>query len=111
MSALIAQLKKIDLPAIKICLSGSGKVAGGAQEILEAIGMKKVSISDYLNKSFDSAVYCKIGVLDYAKRTDNEKGSLSQFIKDPSAYETDFLQKESYNFNIKIRTFSIFAGK
>ena len=91
-SALITQLKKIELSAIKICLSGSGKVAGGAQEILEAIGIKKVSISDYLNKSFDMPVYCKIGVLDYAKRTDGEKGSLSQFIKDPSAYETDFLR-------------------
>jgi len=91
-SALIIQLKKIELPPIKICLSGSGKVAGGAQEILEAIGIKKASISDYLNKPFDTPVYCKIGVLDYAKRIDNEKGSLSQFIKDPTAYETDFLR-------------------
>ena len=91
-SALIAQLKKIELPAIKICLSGSGKVAGGAQEILDAMGIKKVTIEDYLNKSFKTPVYCKIGVLDYAKRVDGEKGSLSQFIKDPSAYETNFLR-------------------
>lgn len=91
-SALIAQLKKIELPAIKICLSGSGKVAGGAQEILEAMGIKKVTIEEYLTKEFKKPVYCKIGVMDYAKRKDGVKGSLAQFIKDPTGYVTNFLR-------------------
>ncbi len=90
--ALHAQLAKIELPAIKILLTGSGKVAGGAQEMLDEMGIKNVSVSDYLNKTFKQPVYCKIGVNDYTKRSDGQKGRLKEFFKDPSGYESDFMR-------------------
>ncbi len=90
--ALHAQLAKIGLPAIKILLTGTGKVAGGAQEILDAMGVKKVSVADYLNKNFKTAVYCKIGVTDYNRRKDGQKPSAKEFFSDPSGYESDFMR-------------------
>ena len=48
--ALIDQLNTIKLPAIKILLTGSGKVAKGAKEILDAMNIRTVSISEYLTK-------------------------------------------------------------
>nr|WP_262909024.1 NAD(P)-dependent oxidoreductase [Leeuwenhoekiella parthenopeia] len=90
--ALHAQLAKIELPAIKILLTGTGKVAGGAQEILDAMGVKKVSVADYLNKNFKTAVYCKIGVTDYNRRKDGQKPSAKEFFSDPSGYESDFMR-------------------
>ena len=56
------------------------------------MGIKKVTIEEYLTKEFKKPVYCKIGVMDYAKRKDGVKGSLAQFIKDPTGYETNFLR-------------------
>ncbi|PHQ28463.1 NAD(P)-dependent oxidoreductase [Leeuwenhoekiella nanhaiensis] len=90
--ALHAQLAKVEVPAIKILLTGTGKVAGGAQEILDAMGIKKVSVADYLNKSFKTAVYCKIGVTDYNRRKDGQKPNAKEFFSDPSGYESDFMR-------------------
>ena len=89
---LHAQLAKIELPAIKILLTGTGKVAGGAQEILDALGVKKVSVTNYLNKRFKTAVYCKIGVADYNRRKDGQKPNAKEFFRDPSGYESDFMR-------------------
>lgn len=90
--ALIDQLKAIELPAIKILLTGSGKVARGAKEILDAMHIKSVSISEYLTASFNEPVYCKIDVLDYNKRIDGQVLTNSDFYNNPSEYESDFMR-------------------
>lgn len=91
-SALIEQLIKIPLPKIKILLTGSGKVAGGAQEMLDAMKIKSVSVNDYLNKTFDETVYCKIDVLDYNKRKDGRVIDNSDFFNSPRDYESNFMR-------------------
>ncbi|MDC1168186.1 NAD(P)-dependent oxidoreductase [Flavobacteriaceae bacterium] len=90
--ALIDQLNSIKLPAIKILLTGSGKVARGAKEILDAMHIKSVSISAYLTERFDAPVYCKIDVLDYNKRIDGQVLTNSDFYNNPSAYVANFMR-------------------
>lgn len=90
--ALISELKKIDLPAIKILLTGSGKVARGAQEMLNAMQIKSVSVQDYLKTSFNEAVYCKIDVLDYNRRKDRDIRDNLDFFNYPEAYESNFMR-------------------
>jgi len=90
--ALIDQLTSIKLPAIKILLTGSGKVARGAKEILDAMHIKSVSISAYLTERFDAPVYCKIDVLDYNKRIDGQVLTNRDFYNNPSAYVANFMR-------------------
>lgn len=90
--ALIDQLNSIKLPAIKILLTGSGKVAKGAKEILDAMKIKAVSIKEYLTASFHEPVYCKIDVLDYNKRKDGQVLTNSDFYNNPSAYVSNFMR-------------------
>ena len=90
--ALIDQLNSIKLPAIKILLTGSGKVAKGAKEILDAMNIKAVSIKEYLTASFHEPVYCKIDVLDYNKRKDGQVLTNSDFYNNPSAYVSNFMR-------------------
>ena len=90
--ALIDQLNSIKLPAIKILLTGSGKVARGAKEILDAMHIKSVSISAYLTERFDAPVYCKIDVLDYNKRIDGQVLTNRDFYNNPSAYVANFMR-------------------
>jgi len=85
-------LDKIALPAIKICLTGTGKVAMGAKEILDHLKIKQVSDTDYLTKTYDKPVYCIIDVLEYNKRSDGEPGDKYAFYADPSGYESDFMK-------------------
>jgi alanine dehydrogenase len=87
---LIERLKRNQLPNIKIVLTGSGKVAHGAKEMLDAMKMKQVSVEDYLNKRYDIPVYTFIDVLDYNKRKDGQVLEKKDFYKNPSEYESDF---------------------
>ncbi len=50
------ELDNIKLPTIKIVLTGTGKVAQGAKEILDYLKIKEVSVSDYLNEKFNEVV-------------------------------------------------------
>jgi alanine dehydrogenase len=89
---LIAELKKIKLPNIKILLTGNGKVAYGAKEMLDAMSIKEVSVDEYLNNSFDEPVYCLADVLDYNKRKDGQVIDNFDFYDHPEKYESDFMR-------------------
>lgn len=85
------ELNKIKLPNIKILLSGTGKVARGAKEILDHLQIKEVSDALYLTSTFTEPVYCLVDVMEYAKRKDGKVGNTSEFYKDPSGYESNFM--------------------
>ena len=87
---LIEKLNTIQLPNIKILLTGGGKVANGAQEMLDGMHVKQVSVEDYLSKTYDEAVYCKIDVLDYNKRKDGKVIDMFDFFDHPEDYVSDF---------------------
>ena len=92
-AALIKELNNIELPNIKILLTGSGKVSNGSKEMLDAMNIKSVSVEDYLNNTFDEPVYCKIDVLDYNKRLDGtEATDVFDFFNYPEKYESDFMR-------------------
>lgn len=90
--SLISELNKITLPNIKIVVSGKGRVSGGVKEILDAMRIREVGVTDYLNTSFDEAVYCQIEVLDYNKRKDETDASIADFYENPQEYESDFMR-------------------
>lgn len=90
--ALIDELNKIELPNIKILLTGSGKVAKGSREMLDAMNLPSISVEDYLTKDFDEPVYCKIDVLDYNKRKDGQVLNNRDFYNNPGDYESDFMR-------------------
>jgi len=92
LKSMLAELDKIDLPDLKFVLTGSGKVAHGAKEILDHLNIKQVDPETYLNNEFNEPVYCLIDVLDYAKRKDGAQGSRMEFYKVPENYESDFMK-------------------
>ena len=91
LDAVKAELDKITLPPIKILLTGTGKVAKGAKEILDHLKIKEVSDALYLTASFSEPVYCMADVMEYAKRKDGKGGDKYAFYKDPSGYESNFM--------------------
>ncbi|MBK5194262.1 MAG: alanine dehydrogenase, partial [Flavobacteriaceae bacterium] len=92
LQALLSELDKISIPPIKILLTGSGKVAHGAKEILDHLKIKQVEINDYLNDQFDHPVYCLIDVLDYNKKKDGKAASNKEFYIAPEKYESNFMR-------------------
>ena len=90
--ALINELKKIKLPNIKILLTGKGRVGNGAKEMLDGMGLKKVSVSEYLSDTFKEPVYCQIDASDYNKRKDGVRGNKLDFFKNPREYKSNFFR-------------------
>jgi len=89
---LIEELKKITLPNIKIVLTGKGRVSNGSKEMLDGMGIKEVSVDDYLKNDFNHPVYTQIDVLDYNKRRDNKIIDMYDFFKNPTEYISDFMR-------------------
>ena len=89
---LISELNNIKLTNIKILLTGNGKAAYGAKEMLDAMSIIQVTVDEYLNTSFQVPVYCLADVLDYNKRKDHQVLDNHDFYKYPENYESDFMR-------------------
>ncbi|AXG74878.1 alanine dehydrogenase [Flavobacterium arcticum] len=87
---LIVKLKRMVLPPVKIVLTGKGKVAMGAKEMLDGMKMKQVNVNDYLTKNYDEPVYVQLDVLDYNRRKDGEVKNNIDFYNNPAEYESNF---------------------
>lgn len=87
------ELDKIQLPPIKILLSGTGKVTKGVKEILDHLKIVEIPVSKYLAiDHFTEAVYCIVTIADYNKRKDGGEFNKQEFYNDPSKYESDFMK-------------------
>ncbi|REE80477.1 alanine dehydrogenase [Lutibacter oceani] len=89
---LIHELQKIKLPAIKVLLTGKGRVGNGAKEMLKGMVMKKVTINEFLTKTFEEPVYVQIDVLDYNSRKDGQLKDQNDFFINPTEYKSNFLR-------------------
>lgn len=90
MDEMLAGLKPVKLPPIKILITGGGRVAHGALETISALNLEEVSADDFLNKKFKEAVICRIDPDKYVKRKDGEPFDLQHFFDHPAEYESTF---------------------
>lgn len=84
------ELKKVRLDNIKILLTGNGRVGKGAKEVLDLMGIRKVSVQEYLTKSFDEPVYCNALPQDYNISREGKPWDSQHFFKHGEEYVSDF---------------------
>jgi len=89
---LISKLNSFQLPNFKILLTGNGKVAYGAKEMLDAMKIREVSVAEYLQHTYEEPVYCLVDVLDYNKRKDHQVLDNFDFYEHPENYQSDFMR-------------------
>jgi alanine dehydrogenase len=87
---LKTEIRKVHLPDIKILITGGGRVAGGAMEILGYLKIREVKPEEYLSKDFAEPVMCRIDPWHYAKRKDGSEFNMDHFIAHPDQYESKF---------------------
>ena len=78
------------LPPIKMAITGSGRVAQGALEVLDRMGIRRVSVYDYLYHDFNEPVYTQLLSSDYNRRRDGRVWDTQDFHKNPQEYESTF---------------------
>jgi saccharopine dehydrogenase (NAD+, L-lysine forming) len=82
----------VKLPALRIAVTGSGRVAHGVLEIMNLLGIHEVEPEDYLEKSYAYPVYVQLKGADlYAKKEDNSYNR-NDFHDNPANYYCKFKQ-------------------
>ncbi len=87
---LLEHLKEADIKSQRFVLTGGGRVAGGAMEILSAAGIRRVSPAEFLS-SGTAGVYTQLDPDHYVRRKDGKPFSLAEFFSDPTGYENALL--------------------
>lgn len=85
------ELRKVNLPPIKIILTGAGRVAKGAMETLDSAGIRKVSAADFISNTYTEAVYTQLSSADYHIRKDGGAFNREEFHQAPQHYQAAFL--------------------
>lgn len=84
------ELRKVNLPPIKIILTGAGRVGRGAMETLDTAGIRKVSPSDFLTRQFNEPVYVQLSSADYHTRKEGGHFNREEFHQNPNRYASHF---------------------
>ncbi|MCG8308603.1 MAG: NAD(P)-dependent oxidoreductase [Cytophagales bacterium] len=87
---LFGELKYVNLPPIKILITGNGRVSKGGLEVLDMAGIKRVDPEQYLFQQFNEPVYTQIDADVYTKRKDGARFSFEHFFENPGAYKSNF---------------------
>lgn len=84
------ELKRVKLPNVKIALTGGGRVANGAIEILSALRIRKVTPEEFLMASFREPVYCQLNPRDYVELPNDHNFDLNDFYNHPEHFISKF---------------------
>ena len=87
-SNLKVYLKNKFFTKMKLILTGDGRVAKGALELLKLTNIKQVTKNDFLKKKFEFPVFCNLETSDYIESHSKEKFNLKDFIKYPKKYRS-----------------------
>ena len=86
-------LKTIELPKVKLLVTGAGRVSQGAQYVLDSIGARKMTEEVYLaNDKVDMLSYCVADVDRLVKHKDGKAFSWNDFTHNAKEYESDFMR-------------------
>lgn len=85
------ELKKVLLPPINIAVTGGGRVAKGAMEILNDLNLKRVSPAEFLTEAYPKPVYTQLNNRDYNIHKDHSPFNRGDFFSHPENYQSSFL--------------------
>ncbi|NCB07036.1 MAG: alanine dehydrogenase [Bacteroidia bacterium] len=89
---MLSVLDTVQLPPVKIAITGDGRVAGGVLEILNHMKIMRVSPEAYLKEvELHAPVFVQLLPLNYARRIDGAAFELKHFFNHPEMYENAFL--------------------
>ena len=92
LAEMMINLETINLPPIKIAVTGDGRVANGVLEILNYLNIYRLSPEQYLEIENPSIpVFVQLLPGDYVRRKDDYEFDLFHFFIHPDMYENTFI--------------------
>ena len=90
MVELKEELKKVHLPNVKLIVTGNGRVANGAIELLGMLHIRRVTPYEFTHYSFREAVYTQLHSPDYNEPLDGSGWDRDRFYGRPEAFRSTF---------------------
>ncbi len=89
-AAAVEYYKTVKFPAMKIVLTGTGRVSTGAALVLDNMGIRKVSPEEFLSHTYPEAVYTQLACADYAEHKEGKEFVKQHFYDNPAEYKSIF---------------------
>lgn len=89
-SEMNEELQKCKLNNSRILITGGGKVALGAEEILKAANVRQVSVNEYLNETFQEPIFARADMQDYYQLDGGQPFNLVHFRAHSNQYRSTF---------------------
>ena len=87
---LMIELQKVRLPNIKIIVTGNGRVANGAVELLGALQIRRITPFEFVKYSFREPTYVQLHSNNYNEAIDGSGWNLQSFYKHPEKFRSTF---------------------
>ncbi len=92
-SAAQAIYRDLKFPFMRAVVTGTGRVANGAAEVLRDMGFRNVSPDDFLTQQFRGRpIFTQLSALDYVRRRDGLPFDKDEFYAFPGRYESRFAE-------------------
>ncbi|MFN5307767.1 MAG: NAD(P)-dependent oxidoreductase [Bacteroidota bacterium] len=90
------ELNKVRLSNIKIIITGNGRVANGAIELLGLLGIRRITPFEFTQFSYREPTYCQLHSNNYNEPVDGSPWSTERFYKSPEQFRSTFLKYTKY---------------
>ena len=77
-------------PALRVIVTGTGRVGTGAAQVLKDMGFRKVSAEDFLMYEYDEPVFAQLAPEDYCRPVAQKPFNKNEFYTDPEGFESIF---------------------
>lgn len=84
------ELEKVRLTNIKIIVTGNGRVANGAIEMMGTLGIRRITPYEFTHYSFREATYTQLHSHNYNEAKDGSEWNTSSFHKHPELFHSTF---------------------
>ena len=93
MEKLIAALRAITLPPVRLLVTGNGRVSHGVQELLEQIDAERLTETEFLSDiPIRKLSFCAADADRLVVRKDGNAFSWPEFLAHPADYRSDFMR-------------------
>ena len=86
-----SEMSKIKLSNEKIIVTGNGRVGNGIMEIMEKSNIREVSKLEFIQDTFNEAVFVHLNTMDYNVRKDGGITVKQEFYSNPELFKSSFM--------------------
>ncbi len=87
---LLAEVRKIKIPPIKIVVTGTGNVGRGIHEFLNLIGVEQIKSDAFINENNLKPVFTQLSKKDYLIDKETKSYNEVAFVKRPETFDSTF---------------------